>query len=445
VNTSVPTHRAIDACISVVQENRLLRQLRAVRSGLRPGPVLVPVAIEVGADVEFQAIAAALRSVAARHDVLRSEYTFPDAGEEIRATVAPDVVPDLVETSMGTITAEERITAAADVQNGLLAEPRALTRAPLWHGRVLRFDGHATLVVLAVEHMIFDGHSRTILVQDFARELDRVRTGEPERDRPRQYAEWTAWQREMLAGPEGDDLVDFWRDHLAGTVPFPPLDAPDGDPESPVEWAAVRLPVSACRRDAVYAAARERGLTPYAANLAIVVRAWRDLTGAADVVVHTPCANRTTDLSLEVIGWLAHSIPIRFHDLPQTAGDFLAEIRTLVMEGMASQDMPLPMLTRMFQPDSHGRARRRQRLYYAYHPRERYEWALASGGWVRLVDLPEQEPISESDLSLIVRESEEETTFSIEFNPKEIARTFVDDLAASLSTAMNQLFPQSRD
>ncbi|MGC5331455.1 condensation domain-containing protein [Micromonospora sp. DT62] len=428
----------LPSSVSVVQENRLLREIRARRAGLETYSYLVQTVLEVDASVDLAAIEAALTRVAERHDVLRTAFVLPEEGEEIAVAVAPAVRPRLTATHLAGLSAEERIEQATTVQNELLVSQVELTRAPLWHGRVLTFDEHPTLVILVVEHMVCDGHSRAVLAEDFAAELDRHRSGvTAPRPRPDQYATWVDWQRRMLAGPEGEELIGFWREHLAGTVPFPPLNAPEGDPEAPTEWAAERVEFAGEQRDGLLALARSQGLTAYMVYLALIVDAWARVTGQHDFVVHSPCANRTTDVSERVVGWLAHSIPMRWHDLPrQTPSELFRSVRSLVRDTMSYQDLPLPMMTRTFQPDSHGRARRRERLYYSYLLQQTQEWAMESGGKVRLIDLPEQDPTSDSDLSIIVRDVPERTTVSIEFNPRQIAAGFIAEFAEAVRESM---------
>jgi hypothetical protein len=430
----------ISPSLSVVQENRLLREIRARRAGLATYSYLVPVVLEVDASVDLPAIEAALTRVAERHDVLRTAFVLPEEGEELAATVAPTVAPRLVATHLAGCSAQERIRQATAVQNELLVSQVELTRAPLWHGRVLTFDDRPTLVILVVEHLVFDGHSRAVLAADFATELDRERRGDTtDRPRPDQYADWVDWQRRMLTGPEGEELVGFWREHLTGTVPFPPLNAPEGDPEAPTEWAAERIEFAGAARDALLALARSQGLTAYSAYLALIVDGWARVTGQHDFIVHSPCANRTTDLAERVVGWLAHSIPMRWHDLPRaTPTELFRSVRGLVRDTMSYQDLPLPMMTRTFQPDSHGRARRRERLYYSYLLQQNEEWAMESGGAVRLIDLPEQDPTSDSDLSIMVRDAPEKTVVSLEFNPRQIAAGFIAEFAAAVQESMRR-------
>jgi hypothetical protein len=57
---------------------------------------------------------------------------------------------------------------------------------------------------------------------------------------------------------------------------------------------------------------------------------------------------------------------------------------------------------------------------------------MESGGAVSLIDLPAQDPTSDSDLSVIVGETPERTVISIEFNPRQIAVGFIAKFAEAV-------------
>ncbi|MET4923848.1 condensation domain-containing protein, partial [Streptomyces sp. PSRA5] len=120
---------------------------------------------EVGGPVDTDRLAAALRTLARRHAVLRT--TFPQ-GDRTACAVTPeaDAAPDLTATDLGHLGADagrDRARAAADTR---AADPVDLATGPLWRVAVWTFaDGTARLQLLA-HHIVADGWSLGVFLAE---------------------------------------------------------------------------------------------------------------------------------------------------------------------------------------------------------------------------------------------------------------------------------------
>src|SRR6185436_12859510 len=101
---------------------------------------------------------------------------------------------------------------------------------PLGQDRVLRLVAH---------HLVFDGWSLWVLLD----ELRRLYEGTALPPLPAGYADFVRWQEEMLAGPAGARLWDFWRAELPGGMP--PLQLPVDRQAAGLGWqgAVHRFPL----------------------------------------------------------------------------------------------------------------------------------------------------------------------------------------------------------
>src|SRR6185436_4821702 len=93
-----------------------------------------------------------------------------------------------------------------------------LTRGPLIRGRLLRLaeDQHALLITM--HHVVSDGWSVGIFIDELSALYRAFRCGEPDPlpPLPLQYADYAVWQRRWIAGDVLRGQADYWTATLAG-------------------------------------------------------------------------------------------------------------------------------------------------------------------------------------------------------------------------------------
>ncbi|MGW0531566.1 condensation domain-containing protein [Streptomyces sp. NPDC003032] len=312
-----------------------------------------------GAPVDPAHLEAALTLIQAHHDILRTRISgtaddprvdFPDEGpfvlerEDLRGT--------------GT-TIEEAFRA-------FRRRPFDLTAERLIRGRFVRVDDTRTTLMLSLHHIITDWWSFDVLQSEFAEAYRAVRDGtEPQLIRPAvQYADFASWQGELEAAGVFDARLDFWRRYLAD--PPGPLTVPGhGSPEACGENAdgedgivQIRFRVDADTTQAVRALARERGASVYVVLMtAFAVLAHR-VSGADDLVIGTPVANRSAKGLEHVIGYVMNAVPTRWRIAEgDSFADVLARFGRDFPALMAGADLPVGRIVSAAAPErSAGRS-----------------------------------------------------------------------------------------
>ncbi|MFI6015132.1 amino acid adenylation domain-containing protein [Streptomyces sp. NPDC051243] len=236
--------------------------------------------------------------------------------------------------------------------------PFDLAGEPLMRARFVTVDDRRTTLMLSLHHVIADWWSFDVLQAEFAEAHRALRAGtEPTLTRPRiQYADFASWQGELEEAGVFEARLAFWRRYLAD--PPGALTVPGSGNGVAEGIAQVPFKVDAPTARAVRALARERGASVYVVLMAAFAVLAHRLTGADDMVLGTPTANRTAKGLERVIGYVMNAIPTRWRIRPgDSFADVLARFAADFPELMANADVPVGRIVSAVAPDrSAGRS-----------------------------------------------------------------------------------------
>jgi amino acid adenylation domain-containing protein len=266
--------------------------------------------------------------VTERHPILRTGFVWEGVPKPLQVVFRKVDLPFVTEDWSG-LPAEER---EARYQR-FMADDRArgfdLLRAPLMRFALIRTAPDEHRLVWTSHHVLTDGWSLPLVLNDFIALYDGLLRGAPPRLRPvRPFREYIAWlNRQDAAAAER-----YWRARLADwEAPTPlPLDrapARAGQPARDHAIAELLLPPDAVA--ALDDAARRMRVTASA----ILQGAWATvlarMTAAEDVVFGTTVSGRPPELPgvQEMVGMFINTIPVRVRmDDGAEAGDWLRGI-----------------------------------------------------------------------------------------------------------------------
>ncbi|HYG09087.1 MAG TPA: condensation domain-containing protein, partial [Pyrinomonadaceae bacterium] len=169
----------------------------------------MPVVVRISGDLNVELLERSLNEIIRRHETLRTSFTVA------RGVPAQAVAPDLSLTvelvdlrhlpeSEGDEEVRCRSVAAA-------RQPFDLGRAPLLRAQVLRLDEAEFVLLLTLHHIISDGWSMGVLIQEITTLYRAYSEGRvsPLPELAVQYADFALWQRERLQGQVLEDLLAY--------------------------------------------------------------------------------------------------------------------------------------------------------------------------------------------------------------------------------------------
>ncbi|HEX5495925.1 MAG TPA: condensation domain-containing protein [Mycobacteriales bacterium] len=316
---------------------------------LAPGSAYnIAVAERLRGPLDATALARALAALADRHAVLR--WRVPDDGGIPRVVVEPPApvplpVTDLAGTGDGAGDPERVLAEGLRAEAGRRFD---LAAGPLWRARLFRLGPDHHVLALTLHHLVFDGWSLALLYRDLstgyratARPAGTAGTGTGDGPARPGYADYVSWLAARQAGRGATDLA-WWLDRLAGVTPV--LDLPRDRARPPVQahlgaQCHTEVPESLAGR--VYRLAGALSVTPYAVLLAAFALLLRRLTGATDLIVGVPAADRRHPDFDDLVGFFVDTLPVRLR--VDDGASFAAQVRDCagaVLDAMAHRDAP---------------------------------------------------------------------------------------------------------
>ncbi|MFI7024044.1 amino acid adenylation domain-containing protein [Micromonospora sp. NPDC049900] len=312
---------------------------------------LVHSTVRLRGAVDVELLRAAVDATAARHDSLRMRFTENADGEPV-VHVASDVRVPL------TVTAAPDEAAARELVATSVRTPFDLGTAPLLRVLVVRLADREHLVHLAMHHIVSDGWSLNLLLDEIAATYGALRDGTPPPTAPATgYLDYAAWQRDRLDGPATGDGFAYWTRALAGV---PALELPTDRPRPAVQSYAGgvhRFALDADLTDGLRRLSRAHRATLYMTLLTGLQAVLFRYSGQRDFAIGSPVAGRVVPELENLVGLFVNTLALRADLSPvaataDTAGTepsfatLLRRTRTTVVRALAHQEIPFERLVK---------------------------------------------------------------------------------------------------
>ncbi|MEM5550388.1 amino acid adenylation domain-containing protein [Pseudoalteromonas neustonica] len=286
--------------------------------------------------LDIEALKGALTHLMTRHDSLRTQFIELSDGE-VQQQRLPEVQLTL-----------EIMAHSHEARQNVLNRPFDLTAAqPLIRFALLQHSDEAFELVMVLHHIIADGWSVKLLIDDFVEAYELLKQGGslPSESQALRYSDYAHWQKLRLEGGEEQRQLSYWQEKLGdehGVLPLPYDQVFDG---SDKRAAAHRWTLPSELKGRLQTLAQQQGSTLFS----VLMSAWQTVlyrfSGESHIKVGMPVANRQYTGCEGIVGMFVNTqaIATQLND-QHSLGQVLEDVAQNLREAQAHQDIPFEKL-----------------------------------------------------------------------------------------------------
>ncbi|HYX15544.1 MAG TPA: amino acid adenylation domain-containing protein [Nostoc sp.] len=308
----------------------------------------ISLAVNLKGQLEVTLLEQSLNEVIQRHETLRTTFSTVN-GQSVQ------IIASSLKLSLSVI----------DYQNGAVQQlltqqsqqPFDLVQGPLLRAKLLRLAQQEHVLLLEMHHIISDGWSVEVFLQEIALlyKAFLTRNFSPLPEVSAQYKDFAHWQRQWLQGEILQTQLSYWKQQLEG-IPAA-LQLPTDRPRPIVQTShgaqeSIELPEKVIEQ--LKAIARQEGATLFMLLLAAFQTFLYRYTGQDDIAVGTAIANRNRDEIKQLIGFFVNTLVLRT-DMGgnPTFDELLTRVKKVALGAYTHQDLPFDQIVEAVQPERH--------------------------------------------------------------------------------------------
>ncbi|MDW8318895.1 MAG: amino acid adenylation domain-containing protein, partial [Anaerolineae bacterium] len=341
----------------------------------------ISVALRILGPLDISLLEQSLNAIVHRHSQLRAAFRTEGGApvqivaDEVRVSLPVEDVSHLWPAGNGAQPGREAALGQADlppaVLDRALAEARRvfdLGKPPLLAGCVLRLGPQDHLLVLTLHHIVADGWSVGVIMQELVTLYDAAARGRSANlpPLPLEYADFADWQRRWLTEAPADGQpsrlqrqLAYWKEQLAGVPPL--LELPTDRPRPAVRSSRGAVHTFTVGRQ-TSRRLRELAQREQTTLFVVLLSAFQTLLyrymgqAVTDICVGVPMANRGRPEMEGLVGFFVNTVAIRgrFDASGSPAGltfrQFLRQVHQTVLDAQENQDLPFEVLVEELQP-----------------------------------------------------------------------------------------------
>jgi amino acid adenylation domain-containing protein len=289
--------------------------------------------------LEVASLAASLRRVVARHEILRTNFRRAPGLKVPLQVLTEDVEPVLAALNLSGLSAAEQAASVERLARAERGRSFDLASGCLLHCALVRLSSRRHMLLISLPALCADAATLRNLTLEIAACYSAVEATD-DTEETIQYAQFSAWQHELLEEEGGEPGRAHWRAREPFAVPAVRLPLAKRT-RALAAFAPESLSVSMTTDETahIHAAARALASEPGVLMLACwQTLIWR-LTGQPDFAVGYNCDGRAHELLQPALGLFEKTVPIRRRfDAGYRFGEVLAWAATATREAYEYQE-----------------------------------------------------------------------------------------------------------
>jgi amino acid adenylation domain-containing protein len=233
--------------------------------------------------------------------------------------------------------------------------PFDIENGPLYRIYLLKEVDNRYFFCLTVHHLIFDGFSRSLFVEELNLIYNNLTVGINQQSESLKYHsyDFSALEKIATPDPKEKEYIEFWKETLKDFQPELKL---------PFDFQRKSNPARQGRRESfqipketsekLRAFSRESEATVFKTLLSIVGIFLSKCTGANDICIGIPVSNRRTYKSFKAFGFFVNTIPVRFAiDETKCLREHIAYSNDVAKKAIKGSAVPFDKIVNAVNPD----------------------------------------------------------------------------------------------
>ncbi|NWF10781.1 non-ribosomal peptide synthetase [Pseudomonas salomonii] len=310
------------------------------------GAYNLPGAVRLKGALSLRALEQAFASLVARHETLRTVFQRQADDRLLQVAIEPSVAVEHLDFSALAFDAREQAVNQAATQQSLL--PFDLENGPLLRVQLLKLDVQEHVLLLTLHHIVSDGWSMNVLIDEFIRCYDAHERHETPQlpALPIQYGDYALWQRRWLEAGEQARQLEYWQARLGDEHPVLELPTDRPRPAMPsYQGTRHNFAIDSGLATQLRSCAQKHNVTLFMLLLGAFNVLLHRYTGQGDIRVGVPIANRNRGEVEGLIGFFVNTQVLRTELTGQTrVVELLQGIKEHALGAQAHQELPFERL-----------------------------------------------------------------------------------------------------
>ncbi|MDD1023133.1 amino acid adenylation domain-containing protein [Pseudomonas sp. TNT2022 ID1048] len=310
------------------------------------GAYNLPGAVRLTGALNHQALEQAFAALVARHETLRTVFKRHADDRLEQAAAEVELAVQYLDLSATDASEQEQAVAAQAQQQSL--QPFDLATGPLLRVKLIRLAAEEHVLLLTLHHIVSDGWSMNVLIDEFIRCYDAFERGDQPQlpALPIQYSDYALWQRRWLEAGEQARQLEYWQAQLGSEHPVLELPTDHGRPAMP-SYRGTRYDFAVAPElaEQLRALAKQHNVTLFMLLLGAFNVLLHRYSGQGDIRVGVPIANRNRAEVEGLIGFFVNTQVLRTQLTGQTrVSELLQAVKEAALGAQAHQDLPFEQL-----------------------------------------------------------------------------------------------------
>ena len=405
----------------------------------------IPAAVRLQGELNVEALQQSLNEIVRRHEALRTNFqTIEGQAVAVISEQKPLTLPILDISSLSAFEQEAEVKEQAAQE---ARQPFNISSDHLLRVKLLRLGEQEHIVLLTMHHIVSDGWSVGVLVEELATLYSNFCNGEPltSEELPIQYVDFAAWQRQWLQGEVLQTQISYWLKQLENAPKV--LELPTDHPRPAIQTfrgATYSFKLSKELSTALNKLSQQQGTTLFMTLLAgFQTLLWR-YTAQEDIVVGSPIANRNRAEIERLIGFFVNTLVLRTNlGGNPSFEELLKWVREVALGTYAHQDLPFELLVERLKVErdlSHAP------LFQVMFVLQNAPMSALELPGLTLTPLEGYSDTSKFDLTLYMTETLEGLVGSLEYNTDLFEENTIYRMAGHLQRLLEEIVanPQQR-